>query len=130
MKWVLVVDDEPFATRLLKSRLEEAGYRVEVAADGAEALERLSRRHFDALVTDLMMPRMGGRELCEEVRKHSVNDEPFILVVTSRPESELREWTGEFPNLSFMEKPVSLRRLVAAIDQHLHAADGVEGDGA
>ena len=116
MSWILVVDDEPHVTRLTRTRLERAGHQVEVASNGEDALERMAARHFDALVTDVCMPKMDGRELCEAVRKHSQNHEPFILMVTSSAEEDLHRWAEEIPNLEFMEKPVSLIRLVARID--------------
>ncbi len=118
MKWVLVVDDELHATRLIQRRLESAGYRVEIAPDGVAALAKLEARRYHVLITDLCMPRMGGRELCERMRKLSLG-EPLIFVLTSRPEDEARDWTRDFPNLEFMEKPVSLRRLEERIATRL-----------
>ena len=121
MKRILVADDEPHATRLLKRRLEGAGYEVDAAPDGEAALDKLEARPYDVLVTDICMPRMDGRELCERVRKRSVA-EPLIFVLTSRPEAEFRDWTRNFPNLEFMEKPISLKRLIARISQRLEEA--------
>ena len=118
MRWILVVDDEPHATRLIQRRMESTGYRVEVAPDGLAALEKLEARRYDVLITDLRMPRLDGRELCERVRKCSLG-EPLIFVLTSSPEDEHREWTREFPNIEFMEKPVSLRRLVDRVGTRL-----------
>ncbi len=124
MRWILVVDDEPHATRLLKLRLESAGYGVDVAPNGESALEKLNARRYDVLITDICMPQMDGRELCEEVRKHSRNDALFILVLTSRPEDEYRAWTRELRGLEFFEKPVSLRRLIERIAERLRPAEG------
>ena len=127
MSSILVVDDEPHATRVLKLRLEGAGHDVVMASDGQEALEKMSAKEFEVLVTDICMPRMNGRELCEEVRKKSMNDGPYIIILTSRPEDEFRVWTRDFPNLEFMEKPVSLQRLIARIDEQL-AGRSTPGD--
>jgi DNA-binding response OmpR family regulator len=121
---ILVVDDEPHSTRLLQRKLTEAGYQVEIAPDGRSAFERLALRRFDVLITDLCMPHLSGRELCLRVRERSLT-EPLIFVLTSRPEDENRAWTRAFPNLEFMEKPVSLRRLLARVAERLAAADKV-----
>ena len=127
MSSILVVDDEPHATRVLKLRLEGAGHDVVMAADGEEALEKMSAEKFEVLVTDICMPRMDGRELCEEVRKKSSNDELYIIILTSRPEDEFRAWTRQLENVEFMEKPISLQRLIARIDEQL-AGPSTPGD--
>lgn len=128
MASVLVVDDEPHVSRLTKSRLEREGHEVSLAYDGEEALERLAARSFDAMITDVQMPRMNGRELCEAVRKCSENEDLFILVVTSSTESELRRWAEGMPNLEFVEKPVSLNRLAARLAEVLAVRPGSKGD--
>ena len=130
MRSILVVDDEPHATRLLARMLAGAGYDVDTAGDGQEAFERLASRHYDVLITDIQMPRMTGRELCERLRKDSVNDEPLIVVMTSRPEDEHREWTREFRRLDFLEKPLSPRQLIEHITARLAADDGGPGPAA
>ena len=128
MSFILVVDDEPYATRVLKLSLEGAGHRVEIASDGAQALEKLrTEAGFDVLITDVCMPRMNGRELCKTIRELNADDRPFIIVVTSRPEDEYRDWIRELTSVEFMEKPLSLRRLVERIDR-LGKEDASDGD--
>ena len=119
MTSLLVVDDEPRVSRVTKLCLERAGYDVEVAFDGAEALEKLVARPFDALITDLVMPRMTGRELCERIEE-TLRDRKFpIFVVTSSPEEEHREWAARMERVEFFEKPLSLRHLIARLEHHL-----------
>jgi CheY-like chemotaxis protein len=119
MKSILVVDDEPHMTRVKKLSLERAGYQVEVARDGEEALEKLSLRPFDAVVTDLMMPRLNGRKLCEQIQEKMPERRPFIFVVTSSSQDEHREWASQLPRTEFLEKPLSLRHLVSRLRHHL-----------
>ena len=69
MKRILIVDDEPHVVRVLKLALERAGYLVDQAGDGKEALEYLQRSEPDVLITDIDMPRMTGRELCTHIDK-------------------------------------------------------------
>jgi DNA-binding NtrC family response regulator len=66
---VLVVDDEPALRRALTRLLQATGMRVEVAEDGAAAMEILTRETFDVALVDLMMPRVGGLELLEHVKQ-------------------------------------------------------------
>ncbi len=67
---ILVVDDEPFVRDILGSALSLQGHRVETAADGAEALERLVGTAFTLVITDLRMPRVTGTQLLDQVRTH------------------------------------------------------------
>lgn len=79
---VLVVDDDPEIRSSLQSLLEAAGYLVESAADGREALERVAATSPDLLVVDVLMPRMDGLGLCRMLRAAG-NTIP-ILLLTAR----------------------------------------------
>lgn len=122
MKKVFIVDDQLPVIRVLRLGLEAAGYAVESASNGSECLIKLCDGLPDFLVTDIDMPRMNGKELCLAIEKQFPDREFPIVVLTSRTELEHREWTRDIANLSFMEKPVSVRRLVALI----HRAFGDE----
>ncbi len=118
MRSILVVDDEAFVTRVTKLCLERAGYDVSVASDGEEALRMLHEHRFDAVITDLMMPRMDGRELCRVIHEQLPGDELLIFVATSSSEQEHRDWARELPRMVFLEKPLSLRRLIARLEDY------------
>ena len=81
----------------------------------------------DFLVTDIDMPRMSGKELCLAIEKQFPDRTFPIVVLTSRTELEHRTWTREIKNLSFMEKPVSVRRLVALVNQTLNSTEQQTG---
>ena len=123
MRSILIVDDEPNVSRVTRLCLERAGYEVEIAPDGIEALERLRWREFDALLTDIMMPRMTGRELCKLVREQMAERDMPIFVMSSSIEPEHREWAARLGNTVFIEKPVSLKSLVQELGAVLAAAD-------
>lgn len=77
---VLIVDDQPLNLKLLKAILEEQNYKVYAAPDGVEALEILNHEPIDAIISDILMPRMDGYRLCSEVRKHPrFGKTPFIF---------------------------------------------------
>jgi CheY-like chemotaxis protein len=118
MKRILVVEDEAHIVRLMKMALERAGYAVDSAAHGEEALEYLEHQIPDVLITDIDMPRMTGRELC--MRLHAdMPDRHFpIVVITARTEVEHREWSRLIPNLEFVEKPISVRKLVSRLESY------------
>lgn len=120
MKKILIVDDHATVIRVLRLGIEQAGYVVDTASDGIECLEMLAEAHPDFLVTDIDMPRMSGRELCTAIEAQYPNRNFPIVVLTSRSELEHRDWTAEIENLSFMEKPVSMRQLISHIDHCLN----------
>jgi CheY-like chemotaxis protein len=118
MKHVLIVDDEPHVVRVLQMTLERAGYRVESAPNGQQALERIIEIEFDAVVTDIQMPRMTGQELCERIDEIFPERRFPIIVMTSLIEREHRQWAAARPGVDFMEKPLSPRLLLRALDEH------------
>src|SRR6185437_14450015 len=66
---ILIVDDNPTNLKLLRAQLEGEGHAIIQAADGIEALGMLAREKVDAIISDILMPRMDGYRLCNEIRK-------------------------------------------------------------
>ncbi len=112
---VLVVDDEPGVGKVLRRILKE--HDVEVASGGRQALERLQREpdHFDAVLCDVMMPDLGGKDLYEAVRRtHSGLERRFIFVSGGAFTTNAREFLEAIPNPK-LEKPFNepaLRQIV------------------
>lgn len=127
MKRVMIVDDHAPVLRVLRLGLEEAGYEVDSALNGSECLVKLCNELPDFLVTDIDMPRMNGKELCQAICKQFPQRTFPIIVLTSRTELEHRDWTRGIDNLSFMEKPVSVRRLVSFIGRSLAEESAATG---
>lgn len=117
MKRILLVEDEAHVVRVMKMALERAGFAVETAGNGEEALKYLENGHPDVMITDIDMPRMTGRELCMRINADMPDRNFFIVVVTARTEIEHREWSRLIPNLGFLEKPVSVRKLVSRLEE-------------
>ena len=112
---VLVVDDEPGVGKVLRRILKE--HEGEVAAGGRQALERLQQEpdHFDAVLCDVMMPDLGGKDLYEAVRRtHSGLERRFIFVSGGAFTANAREFLETIPNPK-LEKPFNepvLRQIV------------------
>jgi CheY-like chemotaxis protein len=119
MKRVMIVDDHAPVIRVLRLGFEAAGYEVEAATNGPECLVRLFNGLPDCLVTDVDMPRMDGQELCLAIEEQFPHRNFPIVVLTSRSENERQTWTRKIPNLRFMEKPVSMRRLISLVRRSL-----------
>lgn len=127
MKRIMIVDNHAPIVRVLRLGIEDAGYKVESASNGSECLVRLCESHPDFLITDIDLPRMGGKELCKAIEEQFPERMFPIVVLTSRTELEHRDWTRAIDNLTFMEKPVSVRRLLAHMGQCLNCAERVTG---
>lgn len=119
MKRILIVDDEPMILRVLRVSLEDRGYDVMSAQNGEQALEKIETFLPDAVVTDIDMPRMTGRQLCTALRQCFSAKQLPIFVVTAKTAVEHRDWSSLIENLHFLEKPVSIRRLCAALELEL-----------
>lgn len=115
MKQILLVDDEAMVRRVLRVALEKAGFAVETAANGEEALTSLRERSPDVLITDIEMPRMDGRTLCETLHAEQPERSFPVFVLTSLTGREHRAWSAEIENLHFLEKPISVRKLLSKL---------------
>lgn len=119
MKRILIVDDEPHVIRLMRLALERAGYQVDTAANGKLGMECIARDMPDVMITDIDMPEMNGETLCKEIHRSMPGRKFRIYIVTARAEIEHREWSSRIPNLVFIEKPLSIRMLIARLDDDL-----------
>ncbi|MDU6180255.1 MAG: response regulator transcription factor [Staphylococcus lugdunensis] len=110
---ILVVDDEQSIVTLLKYNLETAGYIVEVAYDGEEALEKVEKVQPDLIVLDVMLPKKDGIEVCKTIRSDK-NLVP-ILMLTAKDDEFDRVLGLELGADDYMTKPFSPREVVARV---------------
>ena len=129
MKQILLVDDEPMVKRVLRLSLEKAGYSVDTAANGQEALMKIKAHAPDALITDIEMPVMDGKVLCQSLELDLPDRKFPIFLATSLTGIEHRGWSGVIRDLHFLEKPVSARMLVAELADYFsqRTASSLEG---
>ncbi len=127
-KRILIVDDDSTVARILIRVFERAGFAAQTASNGKQALTLLADQHFDALVSDIQMPHMDGRQLC----KHLATKGPYfprcVLIVTSRSEEEERSWVSQYPGVTLAEKPLSPKTLLRMVTRKLQ--DQAQGDAA
>ncbi len=117
---VLVVEDDRALREGLAQALAAEGYRVETAADGRQGLDRLLGEHFDLAILDVAMPRLGGFDVCREVRKRGF--QLPILFLTVRGEEVDRVLGLEIGADDYVTKPFSLRELLARVAALLRRA--------
>jgi two-component system KDP operon response regulator KdpE len=109
---ILVVDDEPQITRVLRRSLSAQGYEVQVAEDGEEALAVFKQWKPDLVISDLSMPGMGGLELCRRIRK--VSKVP-IIVLSVKGEETIKVEALDTGADDYITKPFGIDELFARI---------------
>ncbi len=116
---ILVVDDEPEIVRLVRSYLEQDGYRVVTAYNGQEALYAARHEKPDLVVLDILMPKMDGLEFTRRVRREQ--DVPIIML-TARADETDRIVGLEMGADDYVTKPFSPREVVARVRAVLRRA--------
>ncbi|HEU4600221.1 MAG TPA: response regulator transcription factor [Solirubrobacterales bacterium] len=125
---ILLVDDEQSIQTLLSYPLRKDGYHVTSALDGSEALRRFEEGRFDLVILDVMLPRMGGVEVCRQLRSQS--QVPIIMLTAKGSETD--KVAGlEIGADDYITKPFSMRefrsRVKAALRRSRMAGEPVEG---
>jgi len=115
LKRILVVDDEAHVLRVLRLSLDRNGYEVDTALDGEIALTMLREQRYAALIVSAeFAPRGGG--LCDVVQRQFSDDAPLMLVMVDNAEEA--EWRGDSSAVERVERPVSLRWIVARLNEY------------
>lgn len=109
---VLVVDDEKLIVKGIRFGLEQDGMEVDVAYDGEEALEKVKSGKYDIILLDLMLPKMNGFEVCQQIRDFS--DVPIIML-TAKGEDIDKIMGLEYGADDYMTKPFNILEVKARI---------------
>ena len=120
---ILVVDDEKTLVKGIKFNLENEGYEVECAYDGAAAVELARNNRFDLLILDVMMPEVDGLEACMRIREFS--NVPIIML-TAKSEAADKLMGFECGADDYLTKPFNILELKARVRALLRRAAGVQ----
>lgn len=110
---ILIVEDEPGVAGFLEQGLKESGYVVDVARDGADGLEYALAYEYDALVLDIMLPKMNGLELLKEIRAKRVKSP--VLLLTARDGVDDRVRGLDVGADDYLVKPFAFPELLARL---------------
>lgn len=112
-KKVLIIEDDPNISDLIKIHLNDLGYKVDVAENGLLGLQKALEKNYSLIILDLMLPKLDGFEVCKQIREE--DKKIPILMLTSKSE-ELDKVLGiELGADDYITKPFSIRELIARI---------------
>ena len=112
LKRILIADDDPPLRGLLRLVAARAGFEVDTAANGAEALEMLKANRYAVAIVDLMMPWMSGYELIDSIK--TMPSRPPVVVVTALTDAQLGRLDSAVVS-SIMRKPFDIEMLSAVL---------------
>lgn len=114
---LLLLDDDPAMQRLMATVLRRAGYRVDIVSAGAQAIEKIGRFAYDALLLDLMTPTEGGMTVVRHLKKQKPEMLRRVLLVTGSPPAVLKTVAGDVA--AVVQKPFEAAELVATVERVL-----------
>ena len=122
-KKILVVDDDVHIRRVIELKLKKRGYRVLSAVNGQDGLNKIQTEQPDAVITDIMMPKLNGRMLVTKTNGLKKNRRFLTIVMTNRVASEDRIWVKQMDDTILMKKPFSPAQLLSCVDAYFAGGD-------
>ena len=115
MKKILIVDDEKDILEFLSYNLKKEGFSIYTASDGLEGLEKTKKIKPDLIIVDLMMPKMNGIEMCENIRNDKKLSNVIILFLTARSEDYTQIAALDSGADDFIKKPIKPKLLISKV---------------
>ena len=122
---ILIVDDEPLIFKGLRFSLEQEGYAIDAAYDGEEALQKVRAEEFDLILLDVMLPKMDGMQVCQQIREFS--NVPIIML-TAKGDDMDKILGLEYGADDYMTKPFNVLEVKARIKTIIRRAYGAAND--
>lgn len=117
MALVLIIDDSSFQRGIIRSLVREAGHETEEAEDGRAGLEKIAARKPDCILTDLLMPDMGGLELLESLRE--LGAAIPVIIITANIQESVHQRCLDLGAAAVVNKPVRQDKLLPALGKAL-----------
>nr|WP_290665344.1 response regulator [Ardenticatena sp.] len=117
---VLIVDDEPNIVISIEFLMRQAGYDVQIAHNGEEAMALISANPPDVVILDIMLPGIDGFEVCQWIREHKEWDDVKIVMLTAKGRDMEISKGFALGADAYITKPFSTRHLVKEVQRVLH----------
>lgn len=114
---VLIIEDDPDQRRLLDRMLGGAGWRIATAPDGEAGLAAARAERPDAIVLDLLMPRLNGFQTCRRLKTDAATRDIPVIIVTTKDQPADEFWAREIGADAFLHKPVDIDGLLELLDR-------------
>lgn len=121
---ILIVDDEQPLARILSFAFQNEDYRVELAADGIDCMNKVSTFEPDAVLMDIMMPKLDGLETIRLLRQNRLHKNIVIVAMSARGAPENQQEALDAGADLFVKKPFQVGRLLESVVQRLAAGRG------
>jgi CheY-like chemotaxis protein len=118
-KKILIIDDEAYIRRVLELKFKNRGYHVSMAKNGKEGLDIIQKQKPDVVISDINMPIMDGKTLCERTNGLKKERAFLTIIITARINPEERVWVDKMQDTLFMEKPFSPAMIVEAVERYI-----------
>jgi twitching motility two-component system response regulator PilH len=119
MREVLVVEDSLTQREMICALLKKSGLQVVVARDGLEALEQLEKFRPDAVILDIVMPRMNGYEVCRKLKSNPKTKDIPVILCSTKSEDFDRYWGLKQGADAYIVKPFQPNELISTLKQLL-----------
>src|SRR6185369_11000932 len=121
MKKILIIEDDPIVAHIYRSRLEKEGFQVEVAPDGQTGYYRIYDQRPDALLLDLMLPKMNGVDLLKKIRAvREFQKLPIIVFTNAYIANMIHEAFSAGASAVYNKSSITPRQIIDAINAMLH----------
>lgn len=116
---ILVIEDEALMLKALGFRLKKDGYEVYTAQDGSEAMKLIAQTEFDLIITDIMLPFIGGLEIVSKVKSDPARSHTPIIVLSAVGLENIIMEAFELGADDFVTKPFNLNELSIRVRKHV-----------
>lgn len=127
-KRILLCEDDKYFNKLLADTLKKEGYEVRTAADGRAAQTLIENESFDLIITDMLLPRMMGMDLCRLAKTHKPDMPVIGMSGVYKDEQKIQELADEYGFSTYLAKPFNIDELLTACGQYLSEAKATSTD--
>lgn len=122
---IIIVEDKKELSSFLKESLQESFKNVYVAGDGEEAIEIINQKHPDIIVSDIMMPKMNGYELCKKIKEDMATSHIPVILLTARGDLDSTTMGYKLGADAYLAKPFDMELLLAVISNQLKNREAI-----
>lgn len=119
MKTILIVDDSQSELDMMATYLNQTGYKILMANNGEDAISQTLDNKPDAIVTDWMMPKMGGLDICRKLKKNPETADIPIIAYTIKNRDVDRLWAMKQGVAAYLTKPCSQEKFISTLQEAL-----------